>query len=205
MGGNMPVAVFQARSGYTSALVLNAVVQGLISIVFFWMVITDLQSSQTFGETIWLYLAIAAAIIVVASAFTSFSYISYIIFIKQAPALVLWPWGFEYQLDAFVALRRGVAWSEIANVSMQHYGWQNTLVVACALRDPESFIGTGMSMVSMFSNTNGSRRRVGVMVNLQAFDISQRQAIVDLMWRLFVAYQQQPQPGAPLTLVANHV
>jgi len=72
----MPVAVFQARSGYTSALVLNAVVQGLISIVFFWMVITDLQSSQTFGETIWLYLATAAAIVAVASAFVSLSYIS---------------------------------------------------------------------------------------------------------------------------------
>jgi len=174
----------------------------VLTVVLSYLAYSNWVSWQQFDFTGWLALAIISPIIAVALLLVAASCFSYLAAIGKKPALVLWPWGFEYQLDLPVARRRGVVWSEVTDVRWRTYSWRGMPVIACALRDPENVNVAAVPSDSLWNATKRSRRRIGVMINLLAFNIQDRPVIANLMWQSYVAYQQRPGLGAPVNLVA---
>jgi len=132
------------------------------------------------------------------SVFNVITGLAYLLAVRKPPALVLWSWGFEYRLDQCVARRGRIAWSEVTTITSQTYGWRSFPILACGLRDPENVNASAKPLDMWWSASKNSRRTRGVMVNLLAFSVQDRQAIAYWMWQLFVAYyQQNPQMAAP--------
>jgi len=111
----------------------------------------------------------------------------------KPPALAVYQWGFQYQLDQAVARCGGIRWDEVVSVQRTTFGLGNWPALNVVVSDPQRINAAAKPNDVWFSGTQSRRRTKGIQLNLRAFDDVASQQITALLWQGFTATHPMPQ------------